>query len=143
MEFWTVAIIAAGGAAGTLAARDQHRAPDGPISQSLPWGTILINIAGSFAIGVFGTLTLATGRYPLPEAARLCVMVGFCGGFTTFSSFSLQTLDLLRVGAFWRATANVGLSVLLCLAAVTIGHLIAARLNGGARQIAQTTIEEA
>ena len=70
-----------------------------PISRDLPWGTILINIAGSFVIGLFGTLTLASGRHPAPENLRLFVMVGVCGGFTTFSSFSLQTLDLMRNGA--------------------------------------------
>jgi CrcB protein len=113
-----------------------------PISRSLPWGTILINVAGSFAIGFFGTLTLAHGRYPAPEAARLFVMVGVCGGFTTFSSFSLQTLDLLRAGAPGRALANAALSVALCLGAVALGHVAGAALNGGAVQVAQTQAEE-
>jgi fluoride exporter len=73
-----------------------------PISRELPWGTIAINIAGSFIIGFVGTLTLASGRFPISENLRLFIMVGFCGGFTTFSSFSLQTLDLLRSGAIAR-----------------------------------------
>ena len=113
-----------------------------PVSRSLPWGTIGINIAGSFIIGFFGTLTLEDGRHPAPEWARLFVMVGICGGFTTFSSFSLQTLDLLRGDAWGRAMANVGVSVLLCLAAVTAGHAAAAQLNGGARQVAENPVEE-
>ena len=113
-----------------------------PISRELPWGTILINILGSFAISFFGTLTLGNGRYPLPEGARLFFMVGVCGGFTTFSSFSLQTLDLLRGGATGRALVNIAASVLLCLGAVAIGHAIASHLNGGARQVAQTAVEE-
>ena len=141
MEFTTVLLIAAGGAVGTLARYFVSVAAQ-PISQTLPWGTILINIAGSFVIGFFGTLTLATGRFPIPENARLCVLVGFCGGFTTFSSFSLQTLDLMRGGSIARALANVGISVVLCLMAVALGHTLAATLNGGARQIAQATIEE-
>lgn len=113
-----------------------------PVSRSLPWGTIGINIAGSFLIGFFGTLTLEGGRHPAPEWARLFVMVGICGGFTTFSSFSLQTLDLMRSDAWGRALANVGLSVLLCLAAVSAGHAAAAQLNGGAQQVAENAVEE-
>jgi CrcB protein len=113
-----------------------------PLSRTLPWGIIGINVIGSFLIGFVGTLTLAHGRHPIPETARLFVMVGVCGGFTTFSSFSLQTLDLLRGGAWLRALLNIGLSVLLCLAAVAIGHLLGAQLNGGAVSIAQITIEE-
>jgi len=97
---------------------------------------------GSFVIGLFGTLTLANGRFPVSEDARLFVMVGLCGGFTTFSSFSLQTLDLLRNGSTMRAFANIIMSVVLCVCAVGIGHLIAAHFNGGAQQIAQISIEE-
>ncbi len=113
-----------------------------PISRELPWGTIIINIAGSFVIGLFGTLTLASGRYAAPENLRLFVMVGFCGGFTTFSSFSLQTLDLMRNGAMTRAALNVALSVVLCVSAVALGHLVGARFNGGASAVAQIDIEE-
>ena len=76
------------------------------MSRELPWGTIGINILGSFIIGFFGTLTLAQGRYPVAENIRLFVMV-YRGGFTIFSSFSLQTLDLMRSGAMVRAGANI------------------------------------
>ena len=133
--------IALGGALGSVA-RYWIALWALPVSRSLPWGTIGINIAGSFLIGFFGTLTLEGGRHPAPEWARLFVMVGICGGFTTFSSFSLQTLDLLRGDAWGRAMVNVGLSVLLCLAAVTAGHAAAAQLNGGARQVAENPLEE-
>lgn len=134
-------IVAAGGALGTVG-RFVLGWLAAPISQWLPWGTILINISGSFVIGLFGTLTLDQGRYPVGEEARLFVMVGLCGGFTTFSSFSLQTLDLLRAGATGRALANIAASVVLCVGAVAAGHLIAARLNGGAEAIAQVQAEE-
>lgn len=96
-------------------------------SSAFPWGTIVINVVGSFIIGFFGTLTVAGSRFAVSENARLFVMVGLCGGFTTFSSFSLQTFDLLRAGSPWRAGGNVLLSVTLCLAAVSIGHLLAPR----------------
>jgi CrcB protein len=113
-----------------------------PISRELPWGTIIINITGSFVIGLFGTLTLASGRFPASENLRLFVMVGFCGGYTTFSAFSLQTLDLIRNGAVTRAALNIVLSIVLCLSAVALGHLVGARFNGGAFAVAQTEIEE-
>lgn len=141
MGFATYALVAAGGALGTVVRYALSVAAQ-PISKHLPWGTILINIAGSLVIGFFGTLTLTHGRYPLPESARLFVIVGFCGGFTTFSSFSLQTLDLLRGGAVVRAMLNVLLSVALCLCAVALGHALASHLNGGAAEIAQTRLEE-
>ena len=87
-----------------------------------PWGTILINILGSFIIGYFGTLTASSGRLPMPMDVRAFVMIGICGGFTTFSSFSLQTLDLMRDGRAGQALANIALSVVLCLLAVAAGH---------------------
>jgi CrcB protein len=111
------------------------------MSAGFPYGTILINVVGSFVIGYFGTLTLQSGRYAASDNLRLFVMVGLCGGFTTFSSFSLQTFDLLRSGAWVRALANVVLSVTLCLAAVAAGHLLAQRSVANVA-IAQTAEEE-
>ena len=141
MSFITCLYVIAGGAIGTFA-RYALSIAALPISRQLPWGTILINITGCALIGFFGTLTLAHGRYPVSENVRLFVMTGICGGYTTFSAFSLQTLDLARAGAPGRAIANVVLSVLLCISAVALGHFAAARLNDGARQIAQIAIEE-
>lgn len=141
MSWRLTLLLGLGGALGTVA-RYLVGLWAAPISQTLPWGTILINIAGSFLIGFVGTLTLAGGRYPLPENLRLFLMVGFCGGFTTFSAFSLQSFDLIRDGAGPRAMLNIGLSVMLCLGAVAAGHGIASRLNGGANAVAQLDIEE-
>ena len=112
-----------------------------PISNGFPYGTVIINILGSFLIGYFGTLTLQTGRYPASDNLRLFVMVGLCGGFTTFSSFSLQTLDALRSGAWGRAAANVVVSVVLCVAAVGAGHMLAHRAVPQ-EAIAETAEEE-
>ncbi len=141
MSFTTCLIVMVGGALGTLA-RYLISVMALPFSRDLPWGTIAINIAGSFIIGFFGTLTLAHGRFPASDNTRLFVMVGLCGGFTTFSSFSLQTLDLLRNGALMRAGLNIILSAVLCVCAVAAGHFVASYLNPGADQIAQLDIEE-
>ena len=141
MSFSSCLVVMAGGALGTLG-RYLVSVLAMPVSRGLPWGTIAINITGSFLIGFFGTLTLAQGRYPVSENLRLFVMIGICGGYTTFSSFSLQTLDLLRAGALGRACLNVALSVTLCVVAVAIGHLWAAQVNGHAAQVAQTSLEE-
>jgi fluoride exporter len=141
MNLTTCLIVMAGGALGALA-RYLVAATTLPISTAMPWGTMIINVTGSLLIGFFGTLTLASGRYPAPDSVRLFVMVGLCGGYTTFSAFSLQTFDLLRAGGYARATANAVLSVVLCLAAVAAGHAIASHLNGGAREVAQSAMEE-
>ena len=138
LKIWLV--LAIGGACGTLG-RYGLSLLTLAISGGVPWGTVLINILGSFLIGAFGTLTLANGRLPLPEEARLFVMVGVCGGFTTFSSFSLQTMDLLRSGDMTRAAINVVASVVLCVGAVALGHTLAAHYNGGATRIAQVEEE--
>ena len=96
-----------------------------------PYGTILINVLGCLVIGYFGTLTLQGEQHAVSDDLRLFVMVGLCGGFTTFSSFSLQTYDLLRAGAWGRALANIVVSVVLCLVAVAAGHLLALRIRSG------------
>src|SRR6201992_943912 len=150
MSFITCLYVVLGGAIGTFA-RYAVSVAALPISRQLPWGTIIINITGCAIIGFFGTLTLADGRYPVSENMRLFVMTGICGGYTTFSAFSLQTLDLMRGGAVgrgiayvvvWRALAIVVVSVVLCIAAVALGHIAASRLNQGATKIAQIAIEE-
>src|SRR3954449_3659299 len=70
---------------------------------AFPWGTVIINVVGSFVIGFFGGLTLPDGPMPANPNLRTFVMVGICGGFTTFSSFSLQTLTLARDGIWFGA----------------------------------------
>ncbi len=141
MSLITCLYVVVGGAVGTFA-RYGASVLALPISRQLPWGTIIINVTGSALIGLVGTLTLSEGRYPLSENMRLCLMTGFCGGYTTFSAFSLQTLDLMRSGAIARAAINIAASIALCIGAVAIGHLLGAHFNGGVTQIAQIAIEE-
>ena len=83
------------------------------IGETFPWGTLAVNVSGSWVIGFFFTLTEPDGRLLVGTAARQFVMVGICGGFTTFSSFSLQTLTLARDGDWLRASANIVLSIVL------------------------------
>lgn len=123
-------LIGVGGALGSVARAWMTLAVARIAGAAFPWGTILINVLGSFVIGFFGTLTGgADGRFAAGAEARAFVMIGLCGGFTTFSSFSLQTLELLRHGRAGPALANVGLSVAVCLAAVAAGHYGAAALG--------------
>lgn len=97
--------------------------------ETFPLGTLLINILGSFVIGFFATLTGPDGRFIVSPDIRIFVMTGICGGFTTFSSFSLQTLNLARDGDFLRAGMNIVLSVILCLLSVWLGYIAATAFN--------------
>lgn len=123
--------IAIGGALGSVSRAWMALAVARITGPQFPWGTILINIVGSFVIGFFGTLTANDSRFSVPSDARAFVMVGICGGFTTFSSFSLQTLELARDGRMAQAAGNIGLSVVLCLLAVAAGHYSAAGIHRG------------
>jgi CrcB protein len=97
--------------------------------ETFPWGTIIVNITGCFVIGLFFTATGSEGRLLVPPIWRQFFMIGICGGYTTFSSFSLQTLNLANDGEWLRAGANVLLSVALCLVAVWVGHVLALQIN--------------
>ena len=99
------------------------------IGEVFPWGTLIVNASGSFVIGFFHTLTEPGGRLLAGPTTRQFVMIGICGGYTTFSSFSLQTLNLVREGDMLRAFGNIAGSVVLCLAAVWLGHIAAVALN--------------
>jgi CrcB protein len=99
------------------------------IGETFPWGTLIVNVAGSFVIGFFATLTAPDGRVFASTTTRQFVMIGFCGGYTTFSSFSIQTLNLMNDGEWVQAAGNIAGSVILCLVAVWLGHLLAASLN--------------
>jgi CrcB protein len=96
---------------------------------NFPWGTLLINVSGSFVIGLFAALTGTAGRFDVPLEARAFVMAGLCGGFTTFSAFSLQTFALFRDGRWLTAGGYAALSVLLCVVGVMLGYAVAAALG--------------
>ena len=97
--------------------------------ESFPWGTMTVNVIGSFVIGFFAMATGPDGRWIVGTTARQFVMVGICGGYTTFSSFSLQTVNLMRNGEWPDAGWNILLSVSLCLLGTWAGYAAAAALN--------------
>jgi CrcB protein len=119
--FSSYALVAVGGAAGSvlrfwLANAIQHRA-----GTAFPWGTIAVNLIGSFLIGFIFCATLEGARFAASAQWRNFLMIGVLGGFTTFSAFSLQTLELWRAGNAMHALLNVLVSVGVCLAAVAAG----------------------
>ncbi len=126
---WIYAWIALGSALGGMARYWCSGLVANSIGETFPWGTLTVNVVGSFIIGFFATLTSPDGRLLVGSSARQFVMAGICGGYTTFSSFSLQTLNLIRDGQWLYAGANAVLSVILCMAAVWLGHVAAASLN--------------
>ena len=90
-----------------------------------PLGTIIVNITGCFIIGFMATISATEGRVLLSPLTRNFIMIGMLGGYTTFSSFSLQTLALAQGGQWWAAAANVLISVVLCLVGVWLGAMLA------------------
>lgn len=123
--------VAIGGALGTMARFWLANAMALAVGSEFPWGTLLINILGSFVISFFGMLTGSVPRFAVSNDVRVFVTVGLCGGFTTFSSFSLQTVEMVRTGQAGRAGAYVAASVLLCLAACAFGFWSAAAVRAG------------
>jgi len=121
--------IAIGSALGGMARYWCSGAAARLIGETFPWGTLFVNVTGCFIIGFFATLTGPDGRIFAGSTARQFVMLGVLGGFTTFSSFSLQTLNLVQDSEWLQAGGNVIGSVVLCLLAVWLGHLHAFSIN--------------
>jgi CrcB protein len=125
----TVLWVALGGALGSVARYACSGVAVRWLGAGFPYGTLFVNVTGSFTIGLLAALVTADGRPSLGADARAFLLVGVLGGFTTFSSFSLETLNLARSGALAPAMLNVAGSVVLCLAAVSFGFATAGWLN--------------
>ena len=125
MIFKTYLAIMAGGAGGTALRLWLSGLLAAKYGETFPVGTLVVNLIGSFMISLFAGLTGPDGPLLISPLTRQVVMIGVLGGFTTFSAFSFQTLNLLNDGQWARASANVCLSVVLCLLAVWLGQIAA------------------
>jgi CrcB protein len=114
-------VVAAGGLVGAPSRYLLDRAVSSRIESDLPWGTFVINVAGSLLLGLLTGLTLA-GH--LPDIGKALLGTGFCGAFTTFSTFTFETLRLLEGGRILDAVGNVALSVAVGLGAAAAGVAI-------------------
>jgi CrcB protein len=123
--FW----IFLGGGIGSVARFTASGLVARHFGETFPWGTLAVNASGSLVIGFFATVAGPDGAWLVSPTARQFVMIGICGGYTTFSSFSLQTLALAQEGEWLKAGGNTLFSVVLCLLAVWLGHLLASQFN--------------
>jgi CrcB protein len=125
-------VVGLGGALGSMLRFGLATAIDMRVAkagQIFPWGTIVVNITGCFVIGFIFTISATEGRVFLSLLTRQFIMIGILGGYTTFSSFSLQTLVLAQDAQWGAAAANVLLSVVLCLVGVWLGAALAGAVN--------------
>jgi CrcB protein len=116
--------VALGGAIGSVGRFWLTGAVTALTGARFPWGTLLINVLGSFVIGLVAGLTLTPARIGMHPDIRIFLMTGICGGFTTFSAFSLQTLELLQTGDTLPAFGYAIGSVILCVAATYAGWVL-------------------
>lgn len=123
--------VALGGAIGSVTRFGIGGIVSERFGQTFPWGTLVVNVTGSFLIGLIGAVAAPEGR--LNPQSRMFVaqflMYGICGGYTTFSSFSWQTLQSLQDRQWLYAGGNILLSVVLCMVAVWLGWLLGSMVN--------------
>jgi CrcB protein len=123
---WSTALVVALGSALGGVARVWGTVLVGRLAgEALPWGTLTVNVVGSLMIGLVASLSAPEGRWLAHPLTKQFFLLGVFGGFTTFSAFSLQTLNLLRDGEVLRAAGYVGASAVLCVLAAWVGHLLA------------------
>lgn len=122
-------LIALGGALGSLARFGLAGLLGTRLGEGFPWGTLIVNVSGCIVIGFFAGLGSVGPRWFATPEARSLLLVGLCGGYTTFSAFSLQTLELLRSGDWPRALGYTLASVVVCLAGVWLGQLLASAFS--------------
>ena len=121
--------VAVGGALGSVARFWLSGAIAMRYGLTFPYGTLFVNVSGSLVIGLLAGLSDTEGRFLVSPSFREFLMIGVCGGYTTFSSFSLQTFALAQNGEWARAGANSIASFVLCLVAVWAGYLCASLLS--------------
>ena len=121
-------VVTLGGASGAVTRFWLSGAIGRRIGETFPWGTLIVNVSGAAAIGVAAAALPAGGGTGMPQLLWLAVVTGYLGGYTTVSSFSLQTMNLTRAGEAMAAASNVAASVLLSLAAAAAGFAAATAL---------------
>ncbi len=122
--------VALGGALGSVARFAIATVLAERLAHSFPWLTLLVNATGSLAIGFLASLGARGVQALATDGARSFLLVGILGGYTTFSAFSLQTLQLAQKGELVSALAYVALSLLFCLGGVALGYWLGAVVAG-------------
>lgn len=121
-----VLAIAAGGALGSVLRYLMSTATHTLLGRGFPWGTLMVNVLGSLVMGML--FVLFTERLSDSPVWRAALLIGLLGGFTTFSSFSIETFNLIDQGAWLKAISNMLASLLLCLGATWVGVIIGRQL---------------
>lgn len=122
-------LVGIGGAIGSVARFWMSGLIATQFGQTFPLGTLIVNVTGSFMIGLFAALGAPEGRWLINSSFRQFFMIGICGGYTTFSSFSLQTFALAREVEWFHAALNTIASFALCLFAVWLGYFTITLIN--------------
>ena len=121
-----ILFIAGGGAIGAVMRYGASLGVYSLFGRGFPYGTLVVNVTGSLLMGVLSIVLLE--RFNVGPEWRAAILVGLLGSFTTFSTFSLETLNLLEQGDMMRAMANIAFSIIVCLAAVWVGVSIGRQL---------------